>query len=421
MSDAHSLENQQRPLTFFASAPKGVEDLLEEEVLQYGEIEKKSAGGIKFKAIPIKALEFLLRTRLASRVFLQIECYYIESEKDLYERAVEKWWHQVFKLNQTFKITTHVDGRSRQKFTNDLYLSRLLKDAIADSFRDEFDGKRPSVDTRSPDIVLALRVEKSKKRPGFTATISLDLCGKPLSNRGYRESGHSAPLRENLAAAIAQISLNQSESHTKPLPTYDLMCGSGTLLLEMAMIQIGVAPSFLNLEWSIQNRRRPFHFLNHLWFEHLKLSTMAFSLMNQIVEESRHNLKICEKWETFIFGSDQDNEALEQTRRGFESLGIPKNLYQLQNRVMSETKKQTKEGVILLNPPYGKRLEEIEELANTYQMMGDTLKNDYSDLTAYILTSEPTLSKEIGLKSTRKFPLFNGNLDCRLLEYKLYK
>lgn len=421
MSSETPLENQQRPLTFFASAPKGVEDFLETEVLQYGEIERKSAGGIKFKAIPIKALEFLLRTRLASRVFLQLESYYIENEDDLYNRSVEKWWHQVFKLNQTFKITTHVDGRSSQKFTNDLYLSRLLKDAIADSFREEYDGQRPSVDTRSPDIILALRVEKSKKRPGYIATISLDLCGKPLSHRGYRESGHMAPLRENLAAAIAQIALNQSEITDRPLPTYDLMCGSGTLLLEMAMIQIGIAPSYLNLQWSIKNRKRPFHFLHQIWFEHLKLSTMAFSLMNQIVEESVHNLRICEKWQPFIFGSDRDSEALEQTQRGFETLCIPKNLYQLQTKDLSETKKQTKTGVILLNPPYGKRLEEIEQLAGTYQVIGDTLKNDYSDLTAYILTSEPSLSKEIGLKNSRKFPLYNGNLDCRLLEYKLYK
>lgn len=405
---------QSRTFTFFASCPRGIEELLEKECLNYGDVLKMGSAGVTFKAQALKGIEFLFQTRFASRIFLQLDSFYFESEKELYKKINNKWWHEVFDLNQTFKIEAHIDRRSRENFSNTLHIARVAKDAIADCFREHCQDKRPFVDTKRPDISLSLRIEKSKRRPGFGATMSIDLCGRPLSNRGYRSPGHEAPLRENLAAAI--IALTDWPNHDVPL--YDPMCGSGTLLIEAICMKKGVAPSFLRIKESFELKHPPYSFFHQMWFKKEKLSVQVYELMQEVVEASERAIK--EKAIPPVYGSDCDPNALEHTKNSLEKYGVSENEYELEKQEITQLRARSDKGVLLTNPPYGQRLGENEELKQTYRDIGIILKDSFKNHTAYILTDAPSLSVEIGLKSSRKHRLFNGNLDCRLLKYEVY-
>ena len=211
--------------TFFASCPREVEYLLEKEIRALGitriETEK---GGVAFKAETEEAIDVLLNSRVASRVFKELQVYTITNERDLYSLAKEKWWDKIFNVGQTFKINTLFDRDAKETFNNSMIFSQLLKDAIADNFREKY-GERPSVDTGRPDITFLLRVERKPGTDQFNARILVDMCGDPISNRGYREESLKAPLRENLAAAIIMSTDFDPE---KDIFT-DSMCGTGTL------------------------------------------------------------------------------------------------------------------------------------------------------------------------------------------------
>jgi len=248
--------------TFFASCPREVEALLEKEIRDLGitrlEVEK---GGVAFKAETEEAIDVLLNSRVASRVFKEIQVYTIANEKDLYTRAKEKWWDKVFSVHQTFKINTLFDRDTKEHFNNSMIFSQLLKDAIVDNFREKF-GERPSVDTGRPDITFLLRVERKPGTDLFNARILVDMCGDPLSNRGYREESLKAPLRENLAAAIIMTTDFDPE---KDIFT-DTMCGTGTFLIEGILIRAKVAPTYLKIRQYIEKKVPVFDFLKHPWF-----------------------------------------------------------------------------------------------------------------------------------------------------------
>lgn len=406
---------------FFASTAKGLEDLLLKEIegiAPEAEIIKKNYSGVQFRASYQEAIELILLSRFASRVFLHIESYGINEEKEIYDKARDKWWHQVFELNQRFKISAYVDGKSREAFTNTLYLSRLLKDAIADSFRDHHQGKRPSVDLKYPDIDLTLRIEKNKSYKAnhlFHCGIWLDLCGSSLTHRGYRDSGHEAPLRENIAAACVYL----SDAHKDEMPLINPMCGSGTLGLEAWMARVDIPPTYLRLKNSFAKKRPPFSFFRHLWFKEAALSPIVFDRMTKLMEESA--VKIKTPLQFPIFFSDSSPKAVELARQGMvllteETEGLK---FTIEDIATFKNPSQSP-GILLINPPYGKRLEDTETLKPLYKDLGDTLKKNFLGSKAYVLTASPELSKEIGLKASRKFPLLNGNLDCRLLEYNMF-
>lgn len=402
--------------TFFASCPREIEPLLEKEIRDLGitriEVEK---GGIAFKAEPEEALDVLLSSRIASRVFKEIQVYTIASEKDLYARAKEKWWDKIFNVHQTFKINTLFDRDAREAFNNSMIFSQLLKDAIVDNFREKF-GERPSVETKSPDITFLLRVERKPGTDLFNARILVDMCGEPLSHRGYREETLKAPLRENLAAAIIMTTDFDPE---KDIFT-DSMCGTGTFLIEAILIRAKIAPTYLRIRQYVERKTAVFDFLKHPWFLADKKTLRLFDERAQVIYN--HALSALNELQTRqFFGFDISERALDTTRLHLHNAMIDQQIVTLNKRDATKiTPMDEPPGIVIANPPYGERMGEEEELQNLYKEYGENLKHNFKGFRAYIFTSNPLLRKSISLGTSKRHTFYNGNLECRLLKYELY-
>ena len=402
--------------TFFASCPREVEPLLEKEIRALGitriEVEK---GGVAFKCETEEAIDVLLQSRVASRVFKEIQVYTIVSEKDLYAKAKEKWWDKVFDVKQTFKINTLFDRETKEHFNNSMIFSQILKDAIVDNFREKF-GERPSVDTGRPDITFLLRVERKQGSDLFNARILVDMCGEPLSNRGYREESLKAPLRENLAAAIIMTTDFDPE---KDIFT-DTMCGTGTFLIEGILIKAKVAPTYLKVRQFIERKAPVFDFIKHPWFIVDRKSVRLFEERAQAVYN--HSLSALNELTTRqFFGFDITERALETTRLHLHNAHIDQQIVTLNKRDATKiTPMDEPPGIVICNPPYGERMGEEEELKALYKDYGENLKHNFKGFRAYVFTSNPMLRKSISLGTKERHTFYNGSLECRLLRYDLY-
>jgi 23S rRNA G2445 N2-methylase RlmL len=401
---------------FFASCPRETENLLEEEILPYHPLNiRKEPGGVAFQAPMHVALDVLLHSRIASRVFKEIQIYSISSEKDLYSKAKDKWWDKVFYLNQTFKINTLFDRETKENFNNSLIFSQILKDAIVDNFREKF-GERPSVDTERPDITFLLRVEKKKRSPGYNARILVDMCGEPLSNRGYRVESLKAPLRENLAAAIIK---STDFDPSKDIFT-DCMCGTGTLIIEAVLIKANIAPTYLKIRKYIEKKIPVFDFLKHPWFtddkkSHREFNEKAMGVYNHVIE-ALNNLETRQ-----FFGFDINERALETTRMHLNNAMIDRQIVVLNKRDATKiTPMDPPPGIVICNPPYGERMGDEESLTKLYHDLGENFKTNFKGYRAYVFTSNPMLRKSISLQTSKRFPFYNGSIECRLLKYDLF-
>jgi 23S rRNA G2445 N2-methylase RlmL len=401
---------------FFASCPKDSEYLLEEEINKYHPLKTRTEpGGVAFQGPMEIAFDVLLNSRIASRVFKEIQIYSIMSEKDLYLKAKDKWWDKIFFLNQTFKINTLFDRETKENFNNSLIFSQILKDAIVDNFREKL-GERPSVNTENPDITFLLRVEKKSRHPGYNARILVDMTGVPLSNRGYREDPLKAPLRENLAAAIVMATDFDPE---KDIFT-DCMCGSGTLLIEAILLKAKVAPTYLKIRKYIERKTIPFSFMKHPWYTVDKKSVKSFELKAMAVYN--YALKALNELETRqFFGFDISERALETTRLHLTNAMIPRPIVTLNKRDATKiTPMDPPPGIVICNPPYGERMGDEEQLSILYKNLGENFKQNFKGYRAYIFTSNPLLRKSISLQTKKRTTFYNGNLECRLLRYDLF-
>ncbi len=405
--------------SFFASCPKGCEELLLKEIENQGITGGMiKPGGVFFQCPTTEALKVILYSRIASRVFHELQVYTIKNQNDLYDLAKEKWWEKIFRLNQTFMIKTLFDDEAKFQFKNSLIFSQKLKDAIADYFRNKFQ-ERPSVDTINPDISFLLRLEKKAsktKELQFNAIIYVDMCGDPLSNRGYRDVGYTAPLRENLGAALIMSSDFDPEKDI----FIDSMCGSGTLLIEAILIKAKVAPTYLRVRPFIEKKVKTFHCQNHLWFTNDKGAERVFSeLMEKVYSESNDRIM---KLQTGQFlGFDLAQGALDISRSNFQSARIPLEIINLNKRDATKIRAiEEPPGIIFCNPPYGERMGDEEKLKGLYHEYGENLKHNFKGYRAYIFTSKPELRKSIGLKTKERHKFYNGNIECRLLKYELF-
>jgi 23S rRNA G2445 N2-methylase RlmL len=393
---------------FFASCPQFLEPLLAEELKAIGISEFfEEKGGMEFKSSDEQALNFLLSTRIGSRVYKYLWGFSIQNEKEIYSNAREINWNSILDPHQTFKITTLLDREANSFFNNSLFLSRLLKDSLVDSIRDK-KGIRPSVDIKNPDLSFLMRISKGFKKGFFQVDILLDLCGESLSNRHYRSGGHSAPLRENLAAALVIFSDFNPQSDV----FIDSMCGTGTILIEAALIKGNIAPCFFR----IQNKN-PFSFLNHNWFKKSGLGDFYQNKINATLDVSRtglDNLPINQ-----FFGFEKDNQTLSITKRNLENCRLSKVIKIEKGDATKISPPVPPPGIIICNPPYGERMGEEEEVANLMYEYGENLKTNFKGYRAYILTLAQ-MRKKISLSSAQRIPLKNGNIECQLVKYNLY-
>ncbi len=391
---------------FFASCPTGSEELLLTELKSHKLFGKISRGGISFKAENKQAISFAVQTRIASRVYKEVHFFYIRHEKDIYPCAKKIKWEDYIKPQHTFKISTLLDREANRVFRNSIFLSQLLKDSLVDQQRELF-GKRSDVDTNNADVSFLQRIEATKQ--DFLAKVYVDLTGISLDKRGYRDSTHRAPLRENLAAALV------SSTSWKPKKDlfFDPMVGSGTLLIEAILLKAGITPSFINLR-----NRIKFSFMKQDWFLNSDLKSWYNTFSEKLVEDAMREIEKFEQG-TF-FANDIDAENIKFTISHLRKVFGRADFVTFFNEdFLSMDNPLPGPATILFNPPYGERINPSSEINEFYHDIGEVLKNKYQGSTAYIFTLHGDLRKNIRLKTTKKLPFFNGDLDCRLLEYKL--
>ena len=399
---------------FFASCAVGMENLLLKELKNVGIQQTRSQrGGVDFTCDDLMAIKVILHTRVASRVYKRLWEFEANNEKDIYQKALELDWKTVMDLKQSFKIRTIFEHGAKTvgKFKNSMYASQILKDAIADNFRTNF-GSRPNVDKDDPDIDLVLRVMEKN------ASVLLNICGAPLNQREYRVETTEAPIKENLAAGL--IGLAKWDPAKDPF--IDSMCGSGTFCIEAAMIKADIPPSFLKLKKFVENSEQPWNFLKHLYFENdAKLKDSFAEETKVLLEKIYGNLDAIKYEAPTIFGFDIDSSAVGMARNNVKAAMLERMVSISRGNAAKITPPATaKKGVIICNPPYGERLGLTQELRSLYVEYGTNLKRNFRDWRGFVFTGSEQLAKLIPLKPTSKTRLFNGDIECFLLEYLLH-
>jgi putative N6-adenine-specific DNA methylase len=371
-------------LRFFASCPRGLEGVLEQELHDLGvPMTTKTDGGTAFLA-PWSTMYWVnLKSHIASRVLWEVGQAPYLSEDDVYRAAYSLPWPDWFTSSQTIKVK--VSAR-RSPLTSLDFITLRIKDAVCDKFM-SVRHKRPNVDTHHPNIRLDAFLDES------TVTFYLDTSGDPLFKRGHRVVSVEAPLRENLAAGLLRLA-----GWTPNDVLLDPMCGGGTIPLEAALMARRIAPG--------QSRSFAFECLivhDPKRWGHLR-------------EASR--LKQLAEVPVAIYASDQDPAAVKIAQRTFQGAGVAIDIRLRQSDVLA-LEAPAEQGVILINPPYGVRLSQPEELDAFYPKLGDWLKHRFSGWRAYIFTGDLRVPKLIGLAPSKRIPLFNGSLECRLYEFQI--
>ncbi|MDH3698435.1 MAG: THUMP domain-containing protein [Flavobacteriaceae bacterium] len=363
----------------------GFEDLLARELAGLGASDiKPGVRNVSFVGDYGFLYKANLNLRTAIKVLMPIAMLKIHTEDDLYRKILAINWDLYLSPEQTFVV----DSVSvSPKFKHTLFLSQRVKDAIVDKFR-QTHGKRPSVDTDNPD--LRIHVHMGER----SCHISLDSSGGSLHKRGYRTITNIAPINEVLAAGLLLHSGWDGRSHF-----LDPMCGSGTLLIEAAMIACNIPPNI---------NRKEFAFMKWNNYSPELFETIRNSSLNKIRE---HHYS--------IRGYDKAPSAVEKTIQNVENANLSEYI-KVERRDFFHTSKEV-EGPLhmVFNPPYGQRLNIDSEAF--YGSIGDTLKKGYPGTQAWFVTADPEAHKFVGLRPSRKIKVMNGNLESRLLKYEIYE
>ena len=418
MKDIEKLKDE-----FFASCPTGLEELLAAEIkaLPYEKL-RVTKGGVHFQGRVGLAMELMLASRIASRIYKKAYRAEIKVEKDLYHFAKEIKWKALFDLEQTFKISVvqsrSPNGKKRSEFSNTMFLAQNLKDGIVDRFRDDCKGERPSVDKDDPDMSFLLHLEPQDNEFSSKefATVLIDMCGEPLSQRGYRNTPFSAPLKENLAAGLVLLSGYKPEENF-----VDPMCGSGTIVIESLLIKGNIPPSYLALhEITTNDANTYWNFMKHNWFKKDKYVLEEWDVLTKkYLEMARDGFERLEKATSKTVAYDIENFSLKATQLNLEASDLTEFVEVIKGDA-AEIDNSLANGVIVTNPPYGERLGEDEDLEALYYDFGENLKQKFKNFRAYIFTGNLPLLKKISLRTTKKTILYNGAIESRLAEYLLY-
>ncbi|MHA6697455.1 THUMP domain-containing class I SAM-dependent RNA methyltransferase [Chryseobacterium sp. A301] len=365
--------------TFF-----GLEELLAEEV--------KKLGGknvqIKNRAVNCEGdLGFLYKINYSLRTALKIIVPLFEfqayNEQKFYDKLYRFPWDKYLKAGQTFAIDSTVYSET---FSHSQFITLKMKDAIVDYFRDHFE-MRPSVDAKNPDIKFNLHIDRE------FVTVSLDSSGDALFKRGYRQDGGEAPLNEVLAAGMLQIAGWDGKGNF-----LDPMCGSGTLLIEAAMIGMNMPAQLYRKSFAFQN-----------W------PNYDAELFKSIKE---HRLNRMTPLDGKIVGYDIDSKMLHAAEKNLAAAEL-QDVIEVRDQDFFESKKELFPLLIVFNPPYDERIEITD--SDFYKKIGDTFKTSYPNTLAWLISSDLEAVKKIGLRPSRKVKLFNGKLETRFLQYEMYE
>lgn len=371
----------------FSPVPRGLEEALAEELQKFDAKQIHIVpGGVHFSGTRETCYLVNLHSRLATRVLLRVAHGSYRNEADLYQIASDVDWAKRFDPSLTIRVYVTA---IRAPVKSLEFITLKIKDAIVDRFRADT-GQRPSVNTANPDVRIHLFMTAEE------ATLYIDTSGEALWLRGQKIAKVEAPLKENLAAGILQL------TGWKPgIPLLDPMCGSGTFLLEAAQQSLVEAPGLSRTAGEFGLERLS-GFDPALW---RKLQEEAASM-----RENPAHLP--------IWGSDIDADIVERAHQNLAYAGVD-DLVELTQCDFLERQAPAPSGILVANLPYGERLGEADELAAFYPKLGDALKRNFAGWTCWLLTADTRLPKLIGLKPSRKTPLFNGPLECRLYRFEM--
>ena len=376
-----------QPATFLMLAKtfKGLEEVLAQELIELGandvQLERRAVFFRGDKALLYRA-NFCLRT--AIRILVPIVSFKAKDTDELYQQLRRLDWSQYMKVDSTFAIDATVYSDA---FRNSRFVTYRAKDAIADYWVENA-HKRPNVSTQTPDLLFNIHIAKEQ------VTLSLDSSGESLHKRGYRVATTEAPINEVLAAGMLLLAGWKGQSDF-----YDPMCGSGTLLIEAALIARNIAPGVFRQSFAFEQWP---DFDSDLWSD----------IYNDDSQER--------EFEHTIYGSDASFYAIQQAAKNIKSAGVQKDIELKQIRIEELKPIADTNALVMLNPPYGERLKSNKEMEDLYSSIGTTLKHQFAGATAWIISSNEAAMKCIGLKPTAKLRLLNGELDCQFNKYELF-
>ena len=366
---------------------KGLEQVLAKELIELGannvQIERRAVSFTGDKRMLYTA-NFCLRT--ASRVLVPIATFKAKKTDDIYEQVKLLDWAQYMTAKTTFQIDATVYS---DLFRHSQFITYRVKDAIVDWWM-EHGGVRPSVQLSNPDIYLNVHIA------GDTVTLSLDSSGESLHKRGYRVANTQAPINEALAAGMLLLAGWHGQSDF-----YDPMCGSGTLLIEAALIARNIAPGIY---------RKGFAFEKWASFD----ADLFEDVYNDDSRERDFNHK--------IYGSDAGFYAVQVANKNIQSANLQRDIEVKQIRIeeLKLADQSTEGALVMMNPPYGERLSQDKNVLRLYQDIGTALKHQFSGATAWMISSNEEALKCVGLRPAKRIHLINGDLDCLFNQYVLF-
>jgi len=367
----------------FAPCPQGLEEVLEQELQQLGfKVLERGRAGCRFETDWVGILRANLYSRIATRILVQLTQAPVRTPDDVYALAYDTEWEKWFGPRDSLRVDTSALRSPMQSLQ---YCNLRVKDAICDRLRAR-EGARPDVDTVRPDAKVHLFLDES------SATLYLDSSGESLFKRGWRKQKGAAPLRENLAAGLLALAGWQPNQ-----PLIDPFCGSGTILIEAAWMALNAPPGL----------HRPFH------FERLRNHNPR--IWNQLKDKARS--EILPTLDTPLIGADIDAQAIEQAKENLHLAKLGAGNIEFRHANALEVLPTAQPGFIVTNPPYGERLD--EQLQSFWFDWSAHLKSHYDGWNVNLISSDLDLPGHLRLKANRRFPVFNGPLDCRLFQFEI--
>ena len=362
----------------------GFEELLEKELIQLGaQRVKVGVRSVTFEGDKGFMYKANLGLRTAIKVLKPITSFRVKNEQDLYDKIYKIKWEDYMKCSGTLAVSSTVNS---ELFNHSQYISLKTKDAIVDRFRNQT-GERPNVDLRFPDLKINIHIDRD------FCNVSLDTSGESLHKRGYKTATNLAPINEVLAAGLIMLSGWDGQSDFM-----DPMCGSGTMMIEAAMIACNIPPNLMRKEFAFERWQD--------WdvelFEKIEASLLGRT------RDFHHR----------IIGFDKSPSAVTKAKENAINAHLDEFMTIKHEDFFKTQKGGEKHLHMVFNPPYGERLD--IDMENFYKSIGDTLKQNYPDTTAWFITSNLEALKHVGLRPSRKIKLFNAKLESRLAKYDIY-
>ena len=372
-------------MILLAKTFKGLEEVLADELRELGATDVQvQRRAVRFNGDKAMLYRVNLNLRTASRVLMPILTFEADDADEVYEQAKQVDWSQWMTVRTTFTIDSTVYS---EQFRHSKYVTYRVKDAIADYWT-EHEDRRPNVNLTDPDLYVNVHIADRQ------VTLSLDSSGESLHKRGYRVAQTEAPLNEALAAGMLLLAGWKGQSDF-----YDFMCGSGTLLIEAALIAQNIGPGIFRKRFAFEKWR-----------------DFDRDLFEEIYNDDSREHEFTHR----IYGSDAGFYAVQQALRNIREAGMQRFIDVRQIR-MQELKDIHADGaLVIINPPYGERLSHDKDVLRLYEDIGKCLKFQFTGATAWILSSNEDALKCIGLKPSKRLRLMNGELDCRFNRYELF-